>query len=303
MSRARDKSKKKGSLKHQIHLRMEQLKCIGESRHEAKKEYVELYPDKKNRNKTVGIHSYQTYNNYKSTMIDFGNYIRKNYKVKNIEDITEEMAINYIKYRADEGYSSSTYSKDMAAINKVFNFELDKKKCEVENRSYTKISNNRDMKEHHKKINYDNYTDEIDMITATGMRRHELLKAKASDFNYDSQGNVVSVNIKGKGGKERVSSILNQYRDRVKAIVETRGGNDKLFDKIPGRLGTHRFRQDYARNMYNEVIANGYGNGQMYRGYDAGAIAIVSRELGHNRLDVVVYNYLKPTEDKQMELV
>ena len=141
------------------------------------------------------------------------------------------------------------------------------------------------------------------MIKASGMRRHELLKAKASDFNYDREGNVVSVNIKGKGGKERVSSILSQYRDRVRARVEARSDNDKLFDKLPSRLGTHRFRQDYARNMYDEVLKNGSGNGQIFRGYDAGAIAIVSRELGHNRLDVVVYNYLKPTEDKQMELV
>ena len=35
----RDMSQKKGSLNHQIHMRMEEMKCMGESRHQAKQEY------------------------------------------------------------------------------------------------------------------------------------------------------------------------------------------------------------------------------------------------------------------------
>ena len=35
-----------------------------------------------------------------------------------------------------------------------------------------------------------------------------------------------------------------------------------------------------------------HGESKMYRGYDEKAIEYTSKQLGHNRLDVVVYSYL-----------
>ena len=57
MGRAR--TNKRGSLNHQISERMKELNCIGESRYLAKQEAREELGYKNNR--TVGIHSYKTY--------------------------------------------------------------------------------------------------------------------------------------------------------------------------------------------------------------------------------------------------
>ena len=82
---------RKGSLNHQIHQRMEALKCFGESRIEANMEYRETI-DRSYNNKTVGIHSYNSYAAYKQTCKEFSKWLKENYRVKNIEDITTDNA-------------------------------------------------------------------------------------------------------------------------------------------------------------------------------------------------------------------
>ena len=114
---------KRASLNHQIHLRMEALKCFGESRIEANKEYRETI-DRSYNNKTVGIHSYNSYAAYKQTCKEFSKWLKENYRVKNIEDITTQHIEEYLKYRASKGLAISTIKKDMSALNKVFNIHL-----------------------------------------------------------------------------------------------------------------------------------------------------------------------------------
>ena len=67
----RDMSQKKGSLNHQIHMRMEEMKCMGESRHQAKQEYREMVGHNQTHNRTIGIHSHATYDAYKSSCKGF----------------------------------------------------------------------------------------------------------------------------------------------------------------------------------------------------------------------------------------
>ena len=93
MSRAR--KNKKGSLVHQINERMKSMLCIGESRHQAKKEAKEELGYKNNR--TVGIHNYNTFGAYKSTCKQFVLWAKEEGKgLRNIEDITEEHIKEFI---------------------------------------------------------------------------------------------------------------------------------------------------------------------------------------------------------------
>lgn len=303
------KKVKRGSLNYQINQRMKQMERFGDSRHQAKKEYKEMVGNKNTHNKTVGIHNYNTFNAYKSSCKQFTSYLKENHaEVKNIEDIKSEHVKEFIKYREEQGYSAYTYSKDISALNKVFNTDVTKKDCEVANRSYKDITNNREMKEHHNHINYNNYKDEITVLQSTGMRRESLEKVSANSFNYDENGYPTAVrladereyggiNMAEKGGRDREAEIPYSMREELRVVIENRleendGDRDKpMFEHIPDRLGTHRFRQEYAETMYNQYIEE-HGESEQWRGYDAKAMEYASNNLGHNRLDVVKYNYL-----------
>lgn len=323
MSRARNK---RGSLNHQINCRMKELTRIGESRFEAKKDYRENIEDNKT-GKTLGIHSYKTFDTYKSSCKGFVSWAKETgQNIRNIEDVKEEHIQSYIKHREEEGYSAYTYSKDIAALNKVFNTDVTKKDCDVAYRSYQNIENNREYKEHHSKINYDNYKSEITVLQSTGMRRESLEKVSASSFNYDEKGYPTSIRLEDerriggenmceKGGRSRVAEIPVNMREELREVIDTKleefsGDTTRnFFDHVPTRLGTHRFRQEYAENVYKSYIQEyGYGTktledtekveyegntGTEFRGYDVGALYHTTKMLGHNRLDVVVYNYLK----------
>ena len=324
MSRAR--TNKRGSLNYQINQRMKDMERIGESRYEAKKDYRENIEDNKT-GKTLGIHSYRTFETYKSSCKGFVNWAKETEQgIRNIEDVKEEHIKDYIKYREDEGYSSYTYSKDLAALNKVFNCDVTKKDCDVAYRSYKDIENNREYKEHHNNINYDNYKDVITTIQATGMRRESLEKVSYSSFNYDEKGYPVSIRLEDerriggenmceKGGRGRTAEVPENMREQLKEVLEDKLEENNgdmykpLFEHIPSRLGTHRFRQEYAENTYKSYIEeHGYGTKTLedtgkeqyegnhnteFRGYDVGALYYTTQQLGHNRLDVVKYNYLK----------
>ena len=97
-----------------------------------------------------------------------------------------------------------------------------------------------------------------------------------------------------------MKEIIDYHREQGKME------NTPLFEHIPSRLGTHRFRQEFAETTYNNYLEK-HGEGTMqlrdalessnstnttYRGYDVGALKYTTEQLGHNRLDVVVYNYL-----------
>lgn len=306
---------------------MIELDKTGESRYEAKQDYRANIDSDCKTGKSLGIHSYATFQTYKSSCKQFSNWIKENDKtVKNIEDIKEEHIKDYIKYREELGCSSYTYSKDLAALNKVFNCDVTKNDCNVANRSYTEISNNRAFKEHHNHINYDNYRAEITVLRGTGMRRESLEKVSFSSFNYDSNGYPTSIrlqderrigaqNLSEKGGRGRVAEIPSNMREELREVLDAKleeyqGDTTRpLFDHVPTRLGTHRFRQEYAQNIYKSYIEeNGYNTKTLedidkdkyednknttFRGYDVAALEKATKCLGHNRLDVVVYNYLK----------
>ena len=323
MSRAR--TNKRGSLNYQINQRMREMDRIGESRYQAKKDYKENIEENK-QGKTVGIHSYKTFGTYKSSIKQFVSWAKETEQgIRNIEDVKEEHIKDYIKYREEQGYSSYTYSKDLSALNKVFGTDVLKKDCNVANRSYTEITNNRELKEHHNHINYNNYKSEITVLQATGMRRESLEKVSPSSFNYNNNGYPVSIRLEDgrkyggqnmceKGGRSRVAEVPANMREELKEVIdnkleENNGDMYKpLFDHVPSRLGTHRFRQEYAENTYKSYLGeHGYGTRTLeetekqqyegdtsteFRGYDVGALYHTTKMLGHNRLDVVIYNYL-----------
>lgn len=291
------KYQKRKSLKKQLRDRMEILNNIGESRHLAKQDYRENIADGEfAMNRTSGVHSKGTMKTYRGAVNRFIDYVREiDPAVKDLEDITKQHCEAYLKYRADvQGVKATTYSKDISALNKVFRFDLNKKDLNLNPKKFTEYTNNRELKPHHNRINLQNYKNEILIGWATGMRNESYNVITKSRFKRGSDGLFESVWLKEKGGRPRDATILLEHRKAVTEFLDSLeiDENEPIFKKkISNLLPTHRFRQVYAQDLYEQVVNSLEDYKKGYLGYDERAVLEVSRNLGHNREDVVK-NYL-----------
>lgn len=280
---------KKPSLNHQIHERMQGLRCFGESRHLAKADY-RANIDSNSHHKTVGIHSYNTYGAYKQTCKEFVKWVKQEHGVKHIEDVTTKHTGEYLQHREEQGLSAWTVSKDLSALNKIFNHNHTKAELGLSQRMRENITRSREEREHDRSYNPQNYREQIDFAKATGCRRESVLRVEPKDIRIEGD-RAVGVFLKEKGGLERETAVLQQYQKQIAQIVESRGNDGKLFDRYTSKIDNHSFRAEYAQNRYKELLG-GREDQQDYRGYDKAVIEQLTQDMGHNRLDVVVDHYL-----------
>lgn len=268
---------KRPSLSYQMFSRLDELNCIGQSRHEAKLEA-------KGQNKKVeGLYSYKSYDAYKNSSKQFTSWIKENYKeVKYIKDITKEMAKEYIKHRESKGYSAYTYSQDMAMINKTLGLGITKKGCGVENRSINSIKNNRSDNGFRTKSGVIEQ-----VIKGSGLRRNELGYVTKKDCIYQENKVVaIRVNQGAKGGKTRVAEVRKDYQEKIYNQISILKDDDKIIrEEIPKELQTHRMRGEYARGMYKELQDNGLTQIE--------AKERLTNSMGHNRISVLSHYSVK----------
>jgi hypothetical protein len=167
---------------------------------------------------------------------------------------------------------------------------------------------------------YQRNRDITDFVTATGVRRQSLTVITPKDFLRDGNGLVYGVRVKEKGGKKRCCYVLDSHQQAITDFVNSRmvqkGKDAPLWDKVNKNINTHWFRAEYAEQLYKELEQSKF-NGEEYfngkydefinqlkletatrryvstcKGYDTNLMAMVSQELGHNRIDVIYTNYL-----------
>ena len=73
----------------------------------------------------------------------------------------------------------------------------------------------------------------------------------------------------------------------------SRSKSEFLSDKYTAKIDKHAFRGEYARDLYNQIAEQKTEIKSDYKGYDKEIVRKVRKALGHNRLSVVVYNYLR----------
>ncbi|WZL80747.1 site-specific integrase [Vallitaleaceae bacterium 9-2] len=277
---------------YQLYCRMQEMFCPNESRHQAKQEYKDMMGKEETHNRTVGIHSFKTYDAYKQTSIEFSKYMKKEYKdIKDVRQVKEEHVVEYLQYRQQDEKSAYTISKDMAALNKLFNFFVTKKEAGIKERSYKDITRSRLYTENDKKYNPNNYKDQIMFAKACGCRRESVLVVTTECFTW-KDGVPIKVHLIEKGGKERDAHILVKYQEDLKSVLENKEMGKPLFDRYTSKIDNHAFRREYAKNRYQEILGERKDD-KDYRGHDKKVLKELTKDLGHNRLDVVVYNYLK----------
>ena len=193
--------------------------------------------------------------------------------------------IEYLQKRQNDDKSAYTVSKDMAALNKLFNFKITKNDAGIKQRTYKAITRSRGVKDHDNKYNPQNYKEQILFARASGCRRESVLKVEPIHFIWEN-GLPVKVNLKEKGGKKREAHILKVYQEALKNIILSKEMAKPLFEKYTDKIDNHAFRREYAKARYKEILGDREGK-KDYRSYDKDVLEVLTKDLGHNRLDVV----------------
>lgn len=124
-----------------------------------------------------------------------------------------------------------------------------------------------------------------------GCRRESVLIIKPERFLWED-GMPTQVFLKEKGGKERYIHISKEYQPEIKRILDNTEVNEPLFNTYTKKIDNHAFKGEYAKARYKEILGE-RDDKKDYRGYDSMVLQILTVDLGHNRSDVALYNYLK----------
>lgn len=290
------KDKKLGYLAHQ---KINSMLRFGESKHQAKaearKEALEK-GEKWNPSKVEGIFSIKTTEAYRQTINEFCLWHKESgYKqyIRDLDAIPKDRVIEYLQHRQDKGLSAWTVSKDMAALNKVFGYDITKSEAHLNNRSLDNIKRSRDNV-YTDNRDFSKYKDSILVAEGTGIRRQSITVIQPGDFKRDDKGNVISVAVIEKGGKYREAPVLESYQKAITEIVDSKPSGEAMFKDYNIHIDNHALRAEYANNLYYELLdKQEYNSNETYRGYNKEIIQEVSKALGHNRLNVVVEHYLR----------
>ena len=272
------------------------------------KHSVKVASNHKATEQVVGIYSIKTMQTYLQVANEYGNWLKEQ-GIKRPEDydIAKEMTRDYLEYRDAQGLSAWTINRDRAALSKIFG-----ERIEYDTTTRTKdITRSRYECEYEKHYNPNGkYKHLFDFCKATGLRRHEVEQIKPTDLK-ERDGRYFVVVQQGKGGKYRESFILPQYQKEVLTLFRDRQGEEKLFDKVPRNIDIHSLRGQYAKGVYNHIIEHKedkdflrkdydcrlkgtyYMRGD-YKGnnFDKEYVEVVSKCLGHNRIDTSICSYL-----------
>lgn len=219
--------------------RLSEMAKFGQSRHQAKedskKAFLAAHGNLKGWNPglTPGIFSIKTMEAYRQTATEFSRWAASQ-GVKNASQITRELAAQYLQSRQAAGLSAWSYSKDMSALNKVYNFDFTKKELGLQARHRADITRSREKTANDRR-DLSAYKDHMTFAKGCGCRRESIdpnsigKHVTPSDCLRNAEGKVVAIYLTEKGGKSRFAPILNAFKEELTRIVDARMAEpDKL---------------------------------------------------------------------------
>ncbi|MCR5290040.1 MAG: phage integrase N-terminal SAM-like domain-containing protein [Treponema sp.] len=251
-------------------------------------------------NSTPYIHSEKTYKTYKSQVNHFCDWCKET-GIKEAGEAFKRIP-EYMESLKQDGKSAWTQSTALNALAKAFD-------CTTRDIDYKLPPRHRsDIKRSREAVTRDEHFDPIknkDLVRfceATGLRRRELEALKGGAFHKLENGKYILRVENGKGGKHRDVEILREHREFVMKMCIRAGRTGLVFPKVHDGCDCHHYRGNYAVNFYrrharsiDEVPRSEryYCRGDMKgKVFDKKAMAIVSENLGHERLCVIALNYL-----------
>ena len=300
-------SRKNINITMQLNRNIDNLLRIGEKK---------IKDDRTNPTRVDGIHSIKTADTYRQTARALGEYLKTQH-VRNVSDIQREHIQGFFDSRRD--LSAYTHARELSAINKILDTRYTIRDFGIERRSYKDITNNRGLAQRDTSDALRN-KQQLEFVRACGMRRDSIDRITPADFIRDNNNICIGLHLIEKGGRERNAVIIEQDREKITQIVnnaiQNTGENQPFLKQVDNNANPHYERAEYAQRLYNDLLQNQdrdyyagmrdrfisqesfdkaisrYHN-EIVKGYDRNTMAEVSQNLGHNRIDVVLYHYLK----------
>lgn len=202
--------------------------------HVGKREFKKLGQNKEY------IFSKRTAENTAEKSKTFVNYIKENFNVKFVKDITPEMVKSFLDSRNTKSqktitaYKNMLYKVDVAIRLKfgckgfynetISNYKLDKENTVKTNskRLYTDTEIKQILSVDSK------YSKELKFMSVVGCRVHEMCFVKVKNFDLKN----MTVYIEGKGGRPSNRPILPTEINFIKELIKDKGQDERVF-KVP----------------------------------------------------------------------
>lgn len=307
---------RKTSFKELMFRSLNSRNCFGQSKYQAKQESYR----QGNRGKVEGIYSKKTMNDYKKVAEQFQGWAKsKGFRFCSLSDVSDSHIMQYLTEQQTQGKSAWTVSRDLSALNKIFDRSITKKDAGLDSRHNADIKNNRGFGKNYRPSVYQKNKTLTSFLSATGIRRQSITSIKPDNAIRNKDGTIIGFRVVEKGGKSRNCYAIKDRQAELTAFVDKQlatKGNKPFWNKVDKNLNTHWYRAEYANTLYNDLITaknhkedyfEGYRDtfvnvgkfeqateehGAITKGYDTESLAVVSQNLGHNRIDVVYTNYL-----------
>ncbi len=277
--------------------RLDEKMAIGESRHAAKRAAHEQDPSVWT--VTTGkIHAHTTRADYQQHILAFANWAR----VQGIRTLpaldaqAPTLAARYLSERLEAGHSPYTLQAIRAALRLFFGNRTLAAEVHLPRRERERITRSRGPAKRDAGFQPANWQPLIQFLQGTGLRRMEVGALQVRDVRQTEEGRAEVYVHAGKGGRPRTVVARPGYTQIVLAAIAGRAGEERVFPRIPDRLDVHALRREFAQGLYQELAGRPLPppTGRLRPGsYDLGAVEIISKQLGHNRADVVLRHYLR----------
>ena len=277
---------------------------------------------------TYQIYSVNSYKTYLKQCKQYARWLKEEKGINKIDDInkTEQYAKEYIQKRLDDVKSIYTVKMERSALGMLYGKQID---IQLPSRTPDKITRSRKETKNDRYITRDGkYKDVFTIAIATGSRRKDISKLCVNNFR-EVDGKLYVYFERSKGGRDRLTPVLEKYEKDVRDIIEQAkaDGKTRLFNHIPKEIDIHGLRREYCQGLYDEIKDNKELRDEILKNYperrelktqkDKGGntvtkeiksdvykdrsgnvwkrddIYVLSQALGHNRLDVSITHYLK----------
>ena len=221
------------------------------------------------------IFSKRTAENTSEKAKTFCTFLKENYSIRLVKEITPQMAIEFLKSK--EGCSSKTISSYKNMLYKVsvaiqlkfhtkgfYNKDLDDYKP-----PNTYKSNSERLytdKQIEQIINYpSNRRNELQCMAFTGCRVHEMINIKVSDVDLDGR----TIHIIGKGGKDTLRPLTPQGIHFLKEMIRGKELDVKIFNLPKSEKATRQIMSNEIRKITTALNLPVSGKNHEFRKYAA----------------------------------
>ncbi len=307
------------------------IKQIGKSKHEAKEAAREMINSNNkgatwhSMGKKLGIYSYSTADAYRAVWKLLGNYVKENYKIRNMEKIEGEHVQAFLESKIAHDVSYQTFGQYAAALEKLetaMNGFAEKTDSGIKYSFEEYIGNaRRDAQGFLEKFTGSRaYSDPAKLVSKISNHIFRFVArmqyesgARVSECTHFSEKHLLGFEKDGVTGKEKGKILIEKAKGGIsgeKSVsMKTYKQLQSLIDLSPeGRFefnmwsyrealrraakdsgqeynGSHGLRWNFARERFQEVQRVG---GLTYEQ----ALAAVSQEMFHQRADITEH-YLK----------